>query len=345
MQALSLVGLSDMKRVVNTPWWPPGTEKTAESVGIVSGATLFMTGMMEANQTINETVGQELRDVADIAVAAGTNLSSLVSCLVNTPRGSRGAEYATAFERRLRPFGVALTFVETAGEFAMFDSSATCTAVKGVPKRVRRVDGATSVVAAGLAHVSVSAPSAAAAIERLLGAAGTDAASLVDCLAFVGDRASAAALRSELLRRGARPTLSLVVSPASRDDHAFRAQCVASTEGPATRRGMSSPGAAAAAGLVWLDGATGVERNGSDALAAAGVALRAAGTSLDLVLSCLFFATSAEYILPLFGTFYQVFNVEHAPPPARAEFVAPAGFDAAGCGNCSILAKCVAAHR
>ena len=59
MQALSLVGLSDLKRVVNTPWWPPGTEKTAESVGIVSGATLFMTGMMEANQTINETVGQE----------------------------------------------------------------------------------------------------------------------------------------------------------------------------------------------------------------------------------------------------------------------------------------------
>ena len=44
------------KEVVHTPWWPPGSEATAESVGIVSRGRVFMTAMMANNATTNASL-------------------------------------------------------------------------------------------------------------------------------------------------------------------------------------------------------------------------------------------------------------------------------------------------
>jgi hypothetical protein len=76
-----------IKKVINTAWWPPGTEKKEESVGIVSrggrllhhGSALLsntlrlfgfpliivvlMTGMMEFNTTTRLQIIQEIEDV------------------------------------------------------------------------------------------------------------------------------------------------------------------------------------------------------------------------------------------------------------------------------------------
>ena len=78
-----------VKRVINTAWWPPGTEKTEESVGIVSRGLLFTTGMMETNGdpgpwnptngTLNLTaqIAAALHDIGDIARAANSSVAQV----------------------------------------------------------------------------------------------------------------------------------------------------------------------------------------------------------------------------------------------------------------------------
>ena len=78
-----------VKRVINTAWWPPGTERTEESVGIVSRGLLFTTGMMETdgdpgpwnptNGTLNLTaqIAAALHDIGDIARAANSSVAQV----------------------------------------------------------------------------------------------------------------------------------------------------------------------------------------------------------------------------------------------------------------------------
>ncbi|CAE7263996.1 unnamed protein product, partial [Symbiodinium necroappetens] len=113
-------GGDTVKKVVSTPWWPPGTEKTAESVGIISHGFVFMTAMMELNETLQKTAVQEILDVHDIAVAAGANLSDLVDCYVNVPSG-RGPvvreALLSAMPISIQQHPPAFTVVEMPGEY------------------------------------------------------------------------------------------------------------------------------------------------------------------------------------------------------------------------------------
>ena len=54
-----IYGYSDVKRVLSTTWWPPGTEKKDESIGILSRGTIFMTSMMEHKQNDTSTMYAE----------------------------------------------------------------------------------------------------------------------------------------------------------------------------------------------------------------------------------------------------------------------------------------------
>ena len=144
------------KKVVNTPWWPPGTEKTAESVGIVSHGFVYMTAMMELNATLHTTMLQEIHDVQDIARAGGSDISSLVDCLVNAPKGG-AAKVRRAFMAAL-PGGVrpALTVVELNGEYgSFFPTSVACVAAlphsrHEYPRKELKVPGAFGVSAHGM---------------------------------------------------------------------------------------------------------------------------------------------------------------------------------------------------
>lgn len=116
-----------VKHVVHTPWWPPGSEATAESVGIVARGRVFMTGMMAKNATRKATMAEEIMDVSDIARAAGTSLSGLVSCMANTG-SNQSDDVRQLMEAALKDDGVpALTVVEMMGEYGgLFAFSLSC---------------------------------------------------------------------------------------------------------------------------------------------------------------------------------------------------------------------------
>ena len=69
----------------NRSWWPPGTEKTAEAVGILSRGQIFTTAMMEVNQTLDLTLYQELHDNADIIAGGNGTMHGLMSCFIHCP--------------------------------------------------------------------------------------------------------------------------------------------------------------------------------------------------------------------------------------------------------------------
>lgn len=116
-------------QVVNTPWWPPGTEDRAESVGLISRGRVFMTAMMASNASSDLTFENELSDVKDIAIAAGTNLSGLVRCLVNA-KVNQSDSLRSLVEKALEPYGrPAVSVIEAAGEYyGTFDFSLECQA-------------------------------------------------------------------------------------------------------------------------------------------------------------------------------------------------------------------------
>ena len=88
---------SRAKVVINTPWWPPGTENTSESVGILSYGDVYCTGMMENN---NSTLTSELSDVTDILLGANVTTQELVQCLINAPK-NRSSEIKKHLETLL----------------------------------------------------------------------------------------------------------------------------------------------------------------------------------------------------------------------------------------------------
>lgn len=66
-------------------WWPPGTEKQEEAVGILSQGHIFTTAMMEVNQTLDSTLYQELHDNADILAGGNATMRGLMSCFIHCP--------------------------------------------------------------------------------------------------------------------------------------------------------------------------------------------------------------------------------------------------------------------
>jgi hypothetical protein len=105
-----IVITSAQKIVVNTPWWPPGTENTSESVGILSYGDVYCTGMMESNNTTTLALKSEISDVTDILHGANVSINELVQCLINTPK-NRSSEIKDRFDALL-PSPIAKSFIE-----------------------------------------------------------------------------------------------------------------------------------------------------------------------------------------------------------------------------------------
>ena len=288
--AYLITAASLAKEVVHTPWWPPGSEVADESVGIVSRDRVFMTAMMERKLLKNTsfTLHAELSDVSDIAEAAGTNLSNLVACLVNT-KPNRSASMRVLVEQALGANGPALTVVEMLGEYSgMFDFQLSCEAVlPSVSRRVITQQGgmARAIVAGGIAHLSVTSSDwkslleRTGALTRAAAAAPTDdwLSSVVECSVFVRTAEEAAALRSGLSTTAVPPSL-LVVAANTSGGAALSLMCSALVASTATSSNAvsSAAGAAAAPSTSWLPeaatpGKTLVALNGSYAVVAQGL--------------------------------------------------------------------------
>ena len=221
---MAACGTNGEKIVLNTPWWPPGTERKAESVGIKTSDLIFCTGMMEQNKTTwrPSDVIAEIHDVSDIVKAGNATLKHLVACLVNVPAHHGNATAAAlAFRKGLREAGgnpdqVALMTVPMEGEYgSWFGTSTSCVATthaaetKHTARAVSASGAATAVVVAAgnLAHVAAESTSVDVATDLLDGAvapalrgagvaAGTTA--LLECTAFVRDADDARAVRDAL---------------------------------------------------------------------------------------------------------------------------------------------------
>jgi len=350
------------KQVVSTSWWPPGTEKQAESVGILSHGFVYMTGMMEVNATLEASTRQELYDVRDIAQAAGAGMEDLVDCIVNTPAGAAGAvrrSFEAALPAMSRP---ALTFVEMPGEYVFCPTSISCVAAQPAPGqgRLRRLrwQDTYGVVVRGLLHVQgvggssgtgvrQEAAEALAAISGLVrSAGGAGLSSLIDCTAFLRDIGDASALREALMAVGAEPSLTVARAGLEDPKQSVLLRCVVALpvgQGvPAkVHRIRSESGLAVVTDrFVYTSGQLGSESNGTDAFASLEKLLATAGATLDDVVNCHFFVKETEKVFDLFAGFQQVFNQNHPPPPSRTEFTS-----VSECARCAVVAKCVAARR
>eukprot|EP00435_Cladocopium_sp_Y103_P071824 s46_g38.t1 len=200
-----------IKKVVHTPWWPAGSEKTAESVGIISHGLVYMTAMMEVNETLQKTALQETWDVRDIALAAGANLTDLVDCFVNAPKGHgdvvKGA-LMSAFPAEVQASPPAFTVVEMPGEYQFVYNSIMCVAniPDGESKRhTVRKNGLYGVSARGLTfYEGAVAPGTISGayeetldiVNRMLPSTGSV---LVDCTAYLASIRDAQAVRKAII--------------------------------------------------------------------------------------------------------------------------------------------------
>ena len=369
-----------VKRVLSTSWWPPGTEKKLESIGILSRGVVWQTGMMEENQTTAAQVRAELSDVSDIAEAGNTSLSRIVECLANCPAGHGDAvraEFVRVFNGSGRAPALAV-FEGVAGEFSGVPSSISCTAVRSPLAAFTR--GTARAVRAstqpGVSHAWVSAHGdiqSAKDVWRDIGdvltAAGATAggADLVDCLVSVGNVSTAAGVRADYKAVSSGggivpPGVLSIVSPlpaAGASASSFDLRCLAvvnasqsaQKNGKATRAAekravvgankshvLAAPSAVIAGDTVYVSGIFAKQRNATDAFKALAAVLKSAGSSMSLVLNCLFFARNQSAIQDVFAGFYEAFNENAPPPPTRAEYTA-----LSECADCPILVKCTAA--
>ena len=156
------------KVVINTPWWPAGTERSAEAIGILSHGEIFMTGMMEYNKTIALQVVQEMDDVSDIAKGGKTDLNHITSCLIHTKQPGTSSSVRELFKHALAPYGgAALTVQEMPGEYSVATTSITCHAISSTDtKTLVNGTGANDVAVASsnLIHVSVEGATVASAV-------------------------------------------------------------------------------------------------------------------------------------------------------------------------------------
>lgn len=342
------------KIVVHTPWWPPGSEANAESIGVISGGRVFMTAIMEGAEwsTVEAAFEAELSDVSDIALAAGmaTNLSGMVSCLVNaqTGKGARVREVLEASPDWVVP---ALTVAEMIGEYGgRFKFTLQCLGVTPDLQPTRTLqhgNRSRAVVAAGLMEIAVRAKTATEAVQEaaLLATrcAGEEdgLALLLSCSAYVrlgvAGATDAAELQALLSATPVPPALTIVHAPTS-DDAAeaplLSLACTALASRPAAqaKTGVHGPDHSYAViskqhGLVYASGIPVADANATGSFDSLGALLHLAGTDLSRVLSCRYYmsAVPAEgYPAALFAGFQRTFCVDNPPPPTRAEYVAVA---------------------
>ena len=361
------------KQVVHTPWWPPGSEATSESVGIVSRGRIFMTAMMELNATNAKSVHQELSDVADIATAAGTNLSGLVSCLVNAP-AKQSAQIRALFEADPSwPTHIALTVAEMVGEYSgMFPFQLQCTGVQPALAPVRTVSRGSrsrAVIAGGIAEVAVRASSATDALSETRALLTTGLDDVLSCTALVRNgrqgEIDATELRAALRAIAVPAALTIVHAPTAEvgsNEELMSLACTAKTDeaAPGDTAGVKGSGGAYAVvdhthGLVYVDGLHITDANATGAFDHLASVLEAAGTDLSRVLACRFYLSelpAAGYPVKLFAGFQKLFCEANPPPPTRAEYVAAAvateprdGMEAGGevSGAPGLIAQCTAA--
>ena len=105
-------------------------------------------------------------------------------------------------------------------------------------------------------------------------------------------------------------------------------------------------------GLIYAGGIGASQTNATDALAQLDALLQVANSSLTLTTNCRFFLRDGSTMQDFFGGFYQAFNKEHPPPPARTEYAGVtsdlkcaghAGNAGAAAAACAVLVKCEAA--
>lgn len=358
MACLKLVGLSSIaaaigyedvkKKVLNTEWWPPGTENTTESIGIVSHGLVFMTAMMELDDSILSSMKLEVSDVNDIAKAGNVTLEDLVDCYLHARPGTGSAVRKAFIEALPANAKPAITVIETLGEYDWANNSASCIAAQ--PSKVGLHDGLSfgangTVAAGGLLFIPGISIDTEGGIEAELSASLTEAERvaggsemLLDCIVFVRnpvDLGKARALIEKRFPESTGPATSIV--QVGLEDHALAVtlKCVAalgSTQVSRTRQTTATPR------YVFASGQVGNITNGTDAMLAVGEVLKPSGATLSDVVNCVFFVRKLEYMNDFFGGFYATFNVAHFPPPSRGEFVG-----SLECTNCTILAKCIAA--
>merc|ERR1719272_1710884 len=183
------------KTVLYTAWWPPGTEKEAESIGILAHGVIYMTGMMESNATLEKTVLAEISDMADIAAAANSTTGELLGCVANAAKGT-GPQVQKQFSAHLP--GVPISVAEMAGEFPMFSTSISCVGATSNPVRRTHLNSSGSL-ANGVLTVSAAHSKFDTALEQMLTVirqlGGSGLNNLADCTAFVQNIDQAAHVR------------------------------------------------------------------------------------------------------------------------------------------------------
>ena len=143
------------KTVLNTAWWPPGTELKAESIGILSRDVVYYTGMMEDGDSVAAQVWSELNDTTDIGASAGLARddlgASLVDCLMNVPAGAE-ADARASLAKHAGTADLAISVFAAPGEYTWANSSITCTSALAAPA------AAAAAAAAATTAVAAAAP-------------------------------------------------------------------------------------------------------------------------------------------------------------------------------------------
>eukprot|EP00405_Crypthecodinium_cohnii_P025320 CAMPEP_0206493428 /NCGR_PEP_ID=MMETSP0324_2-20121206/46956_1 /ASSEMBLY_ACC=CAM_ASM_000836 /TAXON_ID=2866 /ORGANISM="Crypthecodinium cohnii, Strain Seligo" /LENGTH=394 /DNA_ID=CAMNT_0053976549 /DNA_START=31 /DNA_END=1215 /DNA_ORIENTATION=+ len=340
------------KQVVTTSWWPAGTEKKAESVGIISYGFVFMTAMMENNDTLLETAEAELSDIRDIAHAAGATMSDLVDCLVNAPSGGAEhtkAKFREAFQKVLpdKMELPALTVVEAPGEYAFFNSSITCVAAlpssegRSSRKIIKLSSPGTAygALARGLLHFTVDSASIADALSEssklIQKAGGKGNSDLAECTVFLKDIKASKDFRRALGETDAALT---IVQAGLSPGKVVTLRCVANTGADMQEGTSGNKEVKVAHKLVFAPGIYSKRTDGADAFEALDKALQSVGAGLSDVVSCLFFVKDQWKVFDLFKGFAQAFNHDHPPPPTRDELQAVGEIP-----DTNVVMRCVAA--
>lgn len=345
-----------IKKVVHTPWWPAGSEKTAESVGIISHGLVYMTAMMEVNETLQKTALQETWDVRDIALAAGANLSDLVDCFVNAPKGHSDAVKAalmSAFPAEVQASPPAFTVVEMPGEYQFVYNSIMCVANipdGGSKRRAVRKNGLYGVSARGLTfYEGAEAPSTISGayeetrniVNRMLSSGSRSV--LVDCTAYLASIRDAQAVRKAIIEvtgmKGfIQPSLT-IVQAGGLANRSLRLRCTAAVDDSRLRSVDTTDGKVVLTDSFAFASAQ-LDRNstGVNALESLRKVFKYANLTLNDTISCSFFVKDQQKMFDLFGGFYEIFNKENPPPPTRGEYEA-----ITECADCQVAAKCIAA--
>jgi hypothetical protein len=357
---------SPAKQVINTPWWPAGTEKTEESVGILSRGRIFLTGMMEHNSTDAQTLEQEIFDVRDIMVGGSSDLKGLLSCLVNVPTGKL-SYYQDMIEASFQKQGiddVVMNYIEMIGEYGgYFKASMSCVGSQHslLPKYyieyenlaeavIFKMNNASNdVVSEGDMYLHVKGNTSDAVFtainnltNKLRGVPSfhndTDII-LRDCHGFVLDEERKVGLQNKLQTLKIQPSSTIIVVKNMSSSNASLTCFAQLSSKNLSHQSHSSNlvNYVKTEDLIFVDGIYASQNSGIDGMEKLGLVLKDAGSSLREVVNCLFYVKNSTNMDKLFEGFSFIFNLANPPPPSRSEF----GVDLPS--PYEVLMKCIAA--